>query len=263
MTHSLRNALRAALILALLASCGARGPSPRRGRPDAPGSAVHFSRPPVIDGSRRACLEPPYTPPHDATSLEDGTIVTMRGEGRTWQLKTPGTRDATFEEIQALMQRLRARGGAFQFVSHGVYCDEHMCLAWSGNLCEVNVLERYAELRAAIAEDAVLADARIEIAISLAGNLGPRCAADDPACLPIPYEGGTYDPTRGRQPGVLATHSAGACTHDGECMEMGCGNHCLSWDHGGAHEGATCEGYSIGRPLFCGCVEGSCAWFTQ
>jgi hypothetical protein len=46
-------------------------------------------------------------------------------------------------------------------------------------------------------------------------------------------------------------------------MVMGCGNHCLSWQYGGAHEGATCEGYAFGEPVFCGCVEGACAWFTQ
>lgn len=257
--------LFALLLLASLLGCGARGPhgSTVSRAPDAPGSAVHFARPPVVDGSRRACLEPPYTPAHDATTLEDGTIVTMRDDGRTWQLKTPGTRDATWEEVRALLGRVRARGGDLAYVSHGIYCDGHMCLSWAGDLCDVHILERYQRLRAVIAEDGALADARIEISLSLAGQLGPRCEAGDPACLPVPYDGGTYDPDRGRRGGAFASHSAGACSHDGECMVMGCGNHCLSWDHGGANAGATCEGYAFEHPVFCGCVEGECGWFSQ
>ena len=28
-------------------------------------------------------------------------------------------------------------------------------------------------------------------------------------------------------------------------------------------EGATCEGYSFPRPIFCGCVDSECQWFSQ
>ncbi|MBN8613711.1 MAG: hypothetical protein J0L92_24155 [Deltaproteobacteria bacterium] len=252
------------LVLALaLASCGARFQSAGTAARSEPGSAVHFARPPVIDGSRRACIEPPYTPPHDQTVLEDGTMVTMLGEGRAWQFKTPGDRDATPEEGNGLLMRLRAQGPGLTFLNYGLYCDDHLCFRWEGDLCDTNVLDRLRVFREAVAADGQLANVRLEISVALAGQLGPRCEANDPACVPPSYEGGTYDPSRGRRAGVLSSHSAGACTHDGECMVMGCGNHCLSWDHGGANAGATCEGYSIGEPIFCGCVEGSCAWFTQ
>jgi hypothetical protein len=44
---------------------------------------------------------------------------------------------------------------------------------------------------------------------------------------------------------------------------MGCGNHCTSWHYGAAHELGTCEAYLFSSPVFCGCVEGQCGWFTQ
>jgi hypothetical protein len=252
----------ASILALVVVACGARfhGGSARS---SPPGSAVGFARPPVVDGSRRACLLPPYTPPHDQTMLEDGTFVTMLGEGRAWQFKTPGDRDATPEEATALLHRLRAQGPALQFLSYGLYCNDHLCFRWEGDLCDTNVMQHLQVFREAVATDAQLANARLEISIALGGQLGPRCEAEDPACVPPSYAGGTYDPSRGRHAGPLASHSAGACTHDGDCMVMGCGNHCVSWEYGGAHAGATCEGYALDQPIFCGCVEGTCAWFSQ
>lgn len=258
---SIRFAL-APILLFVATSCGARFHGGGT-VPSEPGSAVGFARPPVIDGSRRACIEPPYTPPHDQTVLEDGTMVTRLEEGRVWSFKTPGDRDLSAEEGNALLHRLRAQGPALQFLNHGLYCEGRLCFRWEGDLCDTNVLERLRVFREAVAADGQLASTRIEISIALSGQLGPRCEASDPACVPPSYEGGTYDPSRGRRAGPLASHSAGACTHDGECMVMGCGNHCVSWDHGGANAAATCEGYAFDQPIFCGCVEGSCAWFTQ
>jgi hypothetical protein len=253
-----------ALLLVACHTTGAGSGTPRRA--ELPGSAVTFSRPPVIDGSRTACLAPPYTPGLGATALADGTPVHGDAGGRRWTISLPGDAAPSAEQASALIDRLRARGGLLQWVSYGIYCGEHddvLCLSYSGNLCETNVDEVATTLRAAIAADPLLPTPRIDLAISLAGALGPRCAASDPACLPIAYEGGTYDPRGDRHTGPLATHSAGACAHDGDCVEGGCGNHCMSWDFGGAHEGATCEGYAFDEPIFCGCVEGSCAWFSQ
>ncbi|MFO0712204.1 MAG: hypothetical protein U0353_20305 [Sandaracinus sp.] len=246
-----------------LAACGARPPTVNVA-PQAPGSAVFFVQPPVIDGSRTACLAPPYAPDAGATDL-DGALVTHAEGTRVWELKLPGTRDASAEESQALLTRIRALGGEHEYLSYGVYCGggAHLCFAWEGNLCETRIEERLAWFRALVQRDGALADARLELAVTLVGHEGPRCAPSDPRCQPLAYEGGDYDPARARHAGPLATHSAGACDHDGDCMVMGCGNHCLSWQYGGAHEGATCEGYVFGEPVFCGCVEGACAWFTQ
>ncbi len=258
----------ARLLLALLSgvlaiACGASLSARRSG---APGSAVHFSRPPVIDGSRRACLAPPYAPPEGTTALPDGTLVEHVADGRSWTFKLPGDRDATPEESAALLQRLRAAHPDQPFLSFGLYCGSnpgHMCFRIAGNLCELRIEDALARFREVVQLDGQLASSRLQVSIALEGRLGPRCTPADAACEPTSYEGGVYDPARGRHAGPLATHSAGACAQDGECMVQGCGNHCTSWEYGGAHEGATCEGYAFDQPIFCGCVEGSCAWFTQ
>jgi len=80
--------------------------------------------------------------------------------------------------------------------------------------------------------------------------------------LPVPAVVGTAT-SGGRSAGPLRSHGGGSCTQDGECLVGGCGNHCMHWTFGGAHEGATCEGYDLPERTFCGCVEGACGWFTQ
>jgi hypothetical protein len=252
----------------LLVACAPSGTSVRTVRqPDLPGSAVGFSRPPVIDGSRTACILPPYTPPVDATALANGTPARRDKGGRRWTISLPGETTVSHELAGALVERLRAQGGVLRYISYGLYCGEHddiACLSYRANLCETNVDEVATTILAAIAADPVLPTPHIDLAVSLAGALGPRCeTADDPACAPRPYEDGVYDPGGERHAGPLASHSAGACRHDGDCKEAGCGNHCISWEYGGANEAATCEGYVFNEPVFCGCVEGACAWFTQ
>ncbi|MCA9606621.1 MAG: hypothetical protein KC619_13545 [Myxococcales bacterium] len=246
----------------LLVACGTP-PSRAAGPPAASGSAVGFSRPPVVEGSRRACLEPPFTP-GDAGTLADGTPVTAVGEGRGWVVTLDGEQEPDATEVHAAIDELREQPG-LRFVSHGLYCGEHtrMCLRLAGNLCELRVEEAVATLRAGLAAVPSLAGRRFEVMIELAGALGPRCEEDDRACGPVPYEGGTYDPLGSRIGGAFPSHSRGACDYDGECVVMGCGNHCALWEFGGANEGATCEGYAFPQPVFCGCVEGECQWFRQ
>ena len=58
----------------------------------------------------------------------------------------------------------------------------------------------------------------------------------------------------------------GACTHDGECFHSGCGYACLSTRD--PHPfGYECIGLPyverVLRDHYCGCVEGTCLWFTQ
>lgn len=256
-------ALLAALACACtVVSCGV-GPTATLAR----GSRARFSHPPVVRGSRVACLSPPYTPAADARAMAEGTAVRREDEGRRWVLSLAGDAVPSADEVAALVERLRRRGGLLQWVDYGLYCgarEQTACLHWEGNLCETNV-ERVAHtLMAAVAADAVLPRPRIELAISLAGRLGPRCAGDDLACEPVPYNlREAYDPLGDRHADVLGELSAGACEHDGECVQAGCGNHCVSWELGGAHEAATCEGYQFSRAVFCGCVAGECAWFTQ
>lgn len=246
--------------LLLCISCGATVHGGRGG----PRGEVGFSRPPVVDGSRRACLEAPYTP-GDAATTGDGSPVIREDEGRRWVLTLEGEREVGADQIAASLDALRERPG-LRFISYGLYCGEgsRACLALEGNACELRVDDALAAVRAGIADLPQLAGARLELAIGLSGHLGPRCDERDSSCLPTPYQGDTpYDRLGSRIGGAFASHSGGACDHDGDCMVMGCGNHCLLWEYGGAHEGATCEGYSFPQPIYCGCVERECQWFRQ
>lgn len=95
------------------------------------------------------------------------------------------------------------------------------------------------------------------------GTSGPRCSAASPFCLPEAYEGcaaTTYRPGAARHLLDIG-HADGACEHDGECVQAGCGNDCVAWDLAGG--AGTCEGYTLSHPAYCGCVEGRCAWFAQ
>ncbi|MCZ7680249.1 MAG: hypothetical protein M5U28_16370 [Sandaracinaceae bacterium] len=103
------------------------------------------------------------------------------------------------------------------------------------------------------------------LAVRLAptGMSGPRCSAASPFCLPEAYEGcaaTTYRPGATRHLLDIG-HAGGACEHDGECVQAGCGNDCVAWDLAGG--AGTCEGYTLSHPAYCGCVEGRCAWFAQ
>lgn len=257
-----------------LSACGAPpGGASRRGGAATPGSAVGFSRPPTVEGSRRACLAPPYAPASDVSELADGTTVTPVGE-REWVFVLAGDHEATQEQTtqeqlnqeqaHALLTRVREADPALRALSYGLYCAPRLCFRFEGALCETNVEQVVAQFRRAVAGAGAQPGTRLELSVALAGSVGPRCDEGDPNCLPIPYETGvSYDPSRARHAGPLATHSAGACRHDGECQVMGCGNHCTSWEYGGAHEAGTCEGYAFDAPVFCGCVQGQCAWFDQ
>lgn len=260
-----RSAAAHLILACAVAGCAAPGVHLQHAR-EQRGSAVRFARPPVVNGRRDACLAPPYAPPAGTTRLAGGVTVVARDEGgRRWIVKLPGARPADGTQVSRALGRLRARPG-LTFLSYGLYCGDGrpLCLHLAGNLCQLRVEDAVRRVRAAVAADPALADMNLLLAVELAGNLRPRCARDDPHCLPIPYEQSShYDAFRPRHGGAFPSHSAGSCSYDGECVVAGCGNHCLSWQYGGANEGATCEGYVFPRPVFCGCVDHQCGWFSQ
>jgi hypothetical protein len=63
-----------------------------------------------------------------------------------------------------------------------------------------------------------------------------------------------------------SSHEAGACAHDGECYDSGCGYSCLS-TRDTQLSWSDCIGVrDMDRRLrdhYCGCVESACVWFTQ
>ena len=81
------------------------------------------------------------------------------------------------------------------------------------------------------AADGAAPGATIYLEVNLLPPPGPRCAPDDPACEPLPYEGSCaeqtgYDPRATRKPAGMLGHAGGACSYDGECVIGGCGNDC-------------------------------------
>ena len=108
------------------------------------------------------------------------------------------------------------------------------------------------------------AGARIRVEVSVVGPPGPRCAADDPACGPMPYVGGCAVPAAKvslRRVAVELGRAQGACEYDGECAPSGCGNQCATTRE--PHGSGTCEFRSSLQPALCGCVDGQCRWFVQ
>ncbi|MCB9704277.1 MAG: hypothetical protein H6711_20485 [Myxococcales bacterium] len=254
----------AALVGALLGSCSAPGTT----NPPAPTESCTGS--PVIDGSRRPCLEPPYAPAAGATTLADGTPFVRDEGGRRFTFALEGEMETTAEALTGLRERVSARGGPLTFLGYGLYCGppeaRRICLHLRVDLCEATIDALAGEVLAAIAEDPILPRPRAELAISLGGLLGPRCGAEEGGCEPIPFSaGGTpYDPDRKRGPRLhLGGVRGGACVHDGECVIAGCGNRCHHWSCPGANEAGTCEGYSFSKPVYCGCVRAECGFFSQ
>jgi len=119
------------------------------------------------------------------------------------------------------------------------------------------------------AEAVGASDARLRVQVGQIVPPGPRCAAGDPACGPLPYDAGCAEQL-GSRPGVarnpIGPHlpggavNGGACSHDGECMPAGCGNECVTTREPSGP--GICPYYNSLRPALCGCVEGRCTWFT-
>jgi hypothetical protein len=102
------------------------------------------------------------------------------------------------------------------------------------------------------------------VAVTILSAPGPRCAAGDPACEPVPYDAACvertdYDP-KGKRTLVSARPGRGPCTHDGECVVGGCGNECVPSSEVGGE--GTCESRLGWENVYCGCLEQKCVWFT-
>lgn len=274
----------ALVALVALTACSARGarcarPGSCGGRTvSGPCAGPVASREPA-HARRDHCLAAPWAPgPEEAPSLA-GFAHALGERPSQHVLVRAGARPWSEEEIAAFRTaheaELFALGGV-QGSGTGLFCgatvEDHRArpqLHLEVDACS----HRLDELAAWIGErlaPSVPDDATVRICISLTGLLGPRCAPDDPACGPTPYSGtlesAGYACERDRTTFAWTLEeglSRGACTHDGECVEAGCGNHCVAWPEAGF--GATCEGYLDleSAPALCGCVAGTCTWFRM
>jgi len=256
------------VIAALVGACTHRGSD--GSQREAPSLSCTGS--PVVNGSRYACLEPPYTPPRGAKTLADATPFVRENDGRRFVFDLGGDTELSLahegepNEIYGLLERLHARKGALSSLDYGIFCGDRsrLCLQHRLDLCEAPVQDVAAEIIAAIAEDPILPRPATELSIELSGLLGPRCELDQASCAPEPFTTeARYDPFGKRGPRFHLGSRGGPCDHDGECMLSGCGNRCEHWTCPGAYEASTCEGYSFSKPTFCGCVRGECGFFSQ
>lgn len=102
-----------------------------------------------------------------------------------------------------------------------------------------------------------------------------RCQPTDPGCGPVPFSGRPIEQSLYVADWPRTVHAAGggdpdprkgACAHDGECYDSGCGYACLS-TRDEQHIWFACVAFpdiaASLRGQFCGCVNSRCSWFAQ
>jgi hypothetical protein len=105
---------------------------------------------------------------------------------------------------------------------------------------------------------------------SLLSEPQPRCASDEPACGPEPFDSSgpaCFDATKARKrlPVGAASQRGGqdqACAHDGECRLAGCGEVCVHYSLGRIRTNCKAQD-GLDENAFCGCVDNECAFFEQ
>ncbi|HEY8432793.1 MAG TPA: hypothetical protein VIL20_30690 [Sandaracinaceae bacterium] len=207
------------------------------------------------------CDAPP-PPPVDAwrASLAELGVELVECDGGSFGLRWPGASTADEALIARAMQVEGVIGAGL-----GTCCvpgagegRPPLCLRVQYRRSATDPVELARALAPLRAEGAGLT-----VQLDPSGPSGPRCGPDSPHCLPEAYEGcaaTTYRAGAARTVVDIGS-AAGACRHDGECMQAGCGNDCVAWTLAGG--AGTCEAYALDHPVYCGCVEGRCAWFRQ
>lgn len=279
------NALRVSraagtLLLVLVGGAGcaasANGPTTE----DAPAAPIHSSDvasprtrpsssavPAHTDGLLDACIErvrkgtltdgvPPEVEGLQVRS-KDAHRVTL---GRTGRALAPSEGDALW---QAFRERIFAAGVPWEG-SHATGAGKACSSVANPSCFEISIWacqtppERVAGWMREAAEAQRVGDAEIELQLRFLEPAGPRCK-EGPKCVPTPHystKSATYDPTRERR----ATSTTGdACKDDGDCE--GPGQSCSAWYRQGGPE--TLVFVQLPEPTFCGCVSGTCSWFTQ
>jgi hypothetical protein len=118
-------------------------------------------------------------------------------------------------------------------------------------------------------EDCPAPPAKGTVGDALAPDRLPRCAKEDGRCGPVPFkedclEHTDYHTGAAREEVSKLPGAAQTCTFDGECQKFGgCDFACIST----RNPEPTIDCSELGHEeaqladTFCGCVEGSCAWF--
>lgn len=229
---------------------------------------------PLVNGTRDACVSPPYAPDSQSTAI-GGLALERTADPQAFLLIARSAHTLSDAQSNSLLEALRSSDQSLRSLNFGIYCGDdgngradERCFKIVAPLCETNVVRFATALAARIAERPEGTDAGWVVRIELGGLLHARCdARRDPACLPIAYrreDQRDYAPGD-RDPVAIAGHDFGTCSNDGDCNVLGCGNDCSAWYAEDGETGATCEAYPAleETPSFCGCVEGRCSWFQQ
>ncbi len=213
----------------------------------------------------RAPTRAPDDPATTAAVEATGARYQVCPGGTQYLIDRPGKRALTESELLELRTALVRVPGAHSAGIGGCRCP--LAKPALGVLLGVN---ENTATPGAIADQVAAVAARAGgdpaacVDVAIVSAPGPRCAADDPACGPVPYEASCvektdYDP-KGRREIVRARSGRGPCAYDGECRVGGCGNECVPSAET-AHAG-TCEEYGHWESVYCGCVEEKCVWFA-
>jgi hypothetical protein len=212
----------------------------------------------------------------DVPAIGPATVEAIAGTGARYEtcpgqsaylLIRDGKRELTEQELTVLQATLQATGAGVEMSGQGgVRCGSAGKPAPGVEVWvrddEIPVEALAHRMAAAVGQLPGEPSARVQVMVRWTPD--PRCAADDPACGPLPYDAAciertNYSPKRERR-FVRGFGKRGECRHDGECFVTGCGNDCVparATDLGG-----TCEENLNWKEVYCGCVQTECAWFT-
>jgi hypothetical protein len=214
----------------------------------------------------RAPTRAPGDAPTIAAVEATGARYQVCSGGTTYRIDRAGARPLTEAELRELKHALYSSTPGREMAGiGGVTCPPAKpdlgVMLWirESTASPVMIAERVAALAARAGGDPT-----VHVQVEIKSAPGARCAPDDPACGPVPYEAACVEQTdyhpRGKREIVRARPGRGPCAYDGECRVGGCGNECVptsAIDHAG-----TCEGYAGWDNVYCGCVEKKCVWFT-
>jgi hypothetical protein len=232
------------------------------------GTCSHAGRPcpPQRPFARRA----PTLAPTDAATVAavaaTGGRYEVCGRESTYLIARDGERELTEPELKRVMNGLyHGPPGMESAGIGGVRCRSPSSRPSLGITLQVREQSaapvQIARQLATLAPDG--STARVEVTIISAP--GPRCAADDPACEPLPYQAACVEKTAYNPKATRSIVRAGggsnlSCAHDGECVIGGCGNDCVPTSD--VPRPGTCQLYTHWQNVYCGCLQNTCAWFT-
>ncbi len=224
---------------------------------------------------RRACLGAPLSPGPEQLPEVAGLRHVAADEEHVFLPERAGQDRLRRDGADAVAERVRAKLGAQQSYGLGSCGSDVSHRAFACIRLTVPICQPWLEEVRRVAP--VARGEGLGIMVEIQGRTGPRCAAGEPNCGPLPYHApipGAHQESRNwagdftlpLRPGaafqtVRDDLGSGSCTHAGDCVRAGCGNHCDVWYQ--PVYGANCPAFNELSDAYCGCVQGKCAWFTQ